>query len=69
MSKSFEDLMTCYNCGESEFAEGDDRTCSECGHPSLLTVQEAMDIVNDMHLKGHYKPETDDYEELDFERA
>lgn len=51
----------CYRCGAingplKEWDEEQTRpTCDECGESAIVTMQEAMDILNDLHLKGKWR--------------
>jgi len=50
-----EDIMYCYRCAEEdpEFTVVDSlRRCGKCGNDAVLSVEEMLDILNDLYLKG-----------------
>jgi hypothetical protein len=70
--------LTCYSCGAEDpnySIEEYQRVCEECGEPSVMTVEEVIDLLNDLRLKGLIKDAimaehiAEDYglPELDFE--
>ncbi len=54
-----EDIYGCWNCGEiqEEYHLDDDGKCicSLCGAPAIVGLQEALDTLKDLNLKGLYK--------------
>ena len=58
----------CFRCGHKQVANDDlirPTSCEDCGSPHLFTYQEALDLLNELHLKGKFKPklifEDDEY--------
>lgn len=46
----------CFRCGElmGDFTEaGETLTCSGCGEEGIVSMVNALDMINDMYLKGH----------------
>lgn len=61
-----EDLKSiyfCYRCGEIngdiKLTEYNEMLCGACGENSLLGITSAIDILNDLHLKGQLEIEED----------
>lgn len=70
--------LICYSCGAEHpdyKVEKYQRVCAECGEPAVMTVEEVIDLLNDLRLKGLIKDaimaehieEEYDVHELDFE--
>ena len=60
-------IYGCFRCGKinGDLTEDDDGVylCGECGERSVLPFRGALDILNDMHLKGalrEYEVDPDD---------
>ena len=47
----------CYRCGtiEGDFNEDENGVaiCDHCGERSVVSFQQALDLLNDFHLSGH----------------
>lgn len=62
-----EEELRCFRCGNINSI--DEPKCESCGEDGMVTFEGALDIVNDMYHKGYYKPEVDEYRELDFDHT
>ncbi len=69
-------MYGCFRCGakldEDDLVPDDDvylGVCPECGEDSVMSVTSAMDIINDLYLKGLYDPLVgrESVEEITFE--
>jgi|TARA_B110000908_G_scaffold27591_1_gene32420 hypothetical protein len=80
VDKSESQLMICYSCGavEPDYVVDDyQRVCAVCGEHSVMAVEEVIDLLNDLRLKGlikdaimtDYVDEDYDVKELDFEEG
>lgn len=53
-----EELLHCFRCGardvEVNDLGGDKVKCPDCGERSLMTTVEALDLLNDLYLKGNF---------------
>jgi len=52
-----EQLYGCYRCGEimGEIRESDSSTgwtCESCGEPAVMSFLNALDILNDLYIRG-----------------
>jgi len=65
------DVMYCYRCAEEdpEFTVVDSlRRCGKCGNDAVLSLQEMLDILNDLYLKGLLRSSyLTDYVDEDYE--
>ena len=43
----------CFRCGTTNVVT-DGVTCPDCGEPSLYTLIEALDMLNDLYVKGGF---------------
>jgi len=54
-----EEIYGCWNCGKQngdyEYNEYGEAVCSECNRPAIIGLEEALDILKDLNLKGVYK--------------
>jgi DNA-directed RNA polymerase subunit RPC12/RpoP len=57
--EDYESIYGCFRCGAilADVEEGDDAfaKCSECGEHSVINFIHALDLINDLHLKGLVK--------------
>lgn len=55
MTRDAECFYGCFRCGTLGGAwyeiDGGVRSCCECGEPGILTLQQALDMLNDIYLK------------------
>lgn len=52
----------CFSCGELHYMEHSEVTieCGHCGTRGVLHVQTAYDLLNDLYLRGKWKPHVPD---------
>lgn len=65
--------LTCFHCGSTREGNYEDtfsiHPCEVCGETGMLTCETAMDLLNDLYLKGKWKPYEDleDTDDLEFD--
>ena len=50
-----EQIYGCFRCGElmGDIREGDQGSvCEGCGEAAIMTLQNSLDIINDLYLRG-----------------
>jgi DNA-directed RNA polymerase subunit RPC12/RpoP len=73
MGREVETTYGCFRCGSLRLPvrSDDPAACSECGERGIVTFRQAMDILNEMHLRSRKQLdevlEVIDISEYDFE--